>query len=493
MKASFPTNHNYYAQSPLVSDAEIEDNFTDTGKKSKTIQREVFANNFELTTKDESLKQLKIFRFKPQKNKLDDDEQLILKLYKRLNSNNQCEHIVQTGLFAGVVYHNGCEFSINCAYGKAFLQRMLNFLNDVYVDTKEVKADKNTETNPFQHILAHLFVHGLERSAALGLPQVYQPKTQRSHKVRGSVDINAYLRQDMPFQGKLTTTFKEQSYVQEVIDVLYLACEKLKKSFGVMCLHPILNLYQMLKSQYSGRFVNQAVIDCAKNHRALHNPMFRGFRRALEFAEIILNDWDLQNKDNSDKQTYGYLFDISQLFEVYLEKLLSHHFLDWAVSGQEQLTLYASRFYARNMYPDLVLKHLESDKVIVLDAKFKKMRFAYQDLDRNDFYQIHTYMQHYGSDLLFGGLIYPLSEKHNSENAYSETLFDCADSKNNQPRFIVDGLELAHADNEDTTIEDIINSEKQFLQRLQELIDESLIIKTEKSGIYINETPQNSY
>lgn len=477
MKASFPTNHNYYAQSPLISDTEIKASFKGTAKRANTIKSEIFANTFELTTKDESLQQLKIFRFKPQKNKLEDDEQLILKLYtKQNNATNEVEYIVQTGLFAGVVYHNGCEFSINCAYGEAFLQRMLNFLNDVYVDTKEVEADKNQQTNPFQHILAHLFVHALERSASLGLPQVYQQKSQRSHKVRGSVSINAYLRQDIPFQGKLTTTFKEQSYVQEIIDVLYLACDKLKKALGVMVLHPILHLYQMLKSQYSGQFVNQAVIDCAKNNRALHNPMFQGFRRTLEFAEIILNDWGLQNKDNGIKQTYGYLFDISQLFEVYLEKLLSHHFSDWSVLGQEHLNLYASRFYARNMYPDLVLKHLESGKVIVLDAKFKKMRFDYRDLDRNDFYQIHTYIHYYGSDLLFGGLIYPLSDTHNIESAYSNTLFDreLFNNKNSTSRFIIDGIELTHDDNEDVTIKDIISSEKRFIDRLQTLINKNL-------------------
>lgn len=473
MKASFPTNHNYYAQSPLVSDAEIKASFKGTAKRANTIKSEIFANSFELTTKDEFLKQLKIFRFKPQKNKLEDDEQLILKLYKKQNNEtNEVEHIVQTGLFAGVVYHNGCEFSINCAYGKPFLQRMLNFLNDVYVDTKEVKADKNTKTNPFQHILAHLFIHALERSAALGLPQVYQQKTQRSQKVRGSVDINAYLRQDMPFQGKLTTKYKEQGYVQEIIDVLYLACDTLKKTFGIKYLYPILNLYQMLKAQYSGRFVNQAVIDCAKNHRALHNPMFRGFKRILEFAEIILNDWDLQNKDSSDKQTYGYLFDISQLFEVYLEKLLSHHFSDWSVSGQQQLTLYPNQFYKRSMYPDIVLKHLESEKVIVLDAKFKKMRLRYQDLNRSDFYQIHTYMQYYGANLLFGGLVYPLSVEHNLQATYSDSSFD---NLGHNHKFIVDGIELNDASLDTMSIEDIVIRENAFIKRLQDLIHTSII------------------
>lgn len=469
MKASFPTNHNFYGEK-AIKDNMLTDVFE---KSTKSKVKKIFDHMFELTTKDESLKQLKIFRFKPAKDKLKEDEQLILKLYKKEdNPTGEVDYFVQTGLFAGVVYHKGCEFNITCAYGEPFLHRMLNYINDIYVDTKEVNAEQNKKDNSFQQILAHLFVHALERSATLGLPQFYQQKTQRSHKVRGSVDINAYLRHDIPFQGKLTTKYREQSYVQEIIDVLYLTCEKLKKVFGVKYLQPVLNLYQMLKSQYSGQFINQSVIDCAKNHTALYNPMFAGFKHTLEYAEIILNDWDLQNKDESDKQTYGYLFDISQLFEVYLEKLLSQHLPAWSVSGQERLTLYPNRFYNRNMYPDLVLKHLESEKVIVLDAKFKKMRLQYRDLDRSDFYQIHTYMQYYGSRLLFGGLIYPLSGDHILEKAYSESLFDNA---HNSQRFIVDGIELDQPDLENMTIKQIIDSENLFIKRLQDLIDDGFI------------------
>lgn len=468
MKVLFPTNHNFYDESPIK-----QHDLTDVFQKStKAKAKNLFDHTFELTTKHESLKQLKIFRFQPVKDKLKGDEQLILKLYKKEDGQTgQVNYFVQTGLFAGVVHYKGCAFNITCAYGKPFLYRMLNYVNDIYVDTSKVNAQQNTEEQSFQHILAHLFVHVLERAATLGLPQFYQQKTQRSQKVRGSVDINAYLRHDMPFQGKLTTKYREQSYVQEIIDVLYLACEKVKQVFGLAYLQPILNLYQLLKSQYSGRFVNQSIINRAKSHVALQNPMFTGFKPILEYAEILLNDWDLQNRNQGDKQTYGYLFDLSQLFEVYLEKLLSQHLPAWSVSGQRQLTLYPNKFYKRNIYPDLVLKHVHSDKVIVLDAKFKKMRLQYRDLDRSDFYQIHTYMQYYGTNLLFGGLIYPLSIEHNLKAAYSD--YPCNDSSQRY-KFIIDGIELNNANLETITIEQIMTFENAFIKRLQDLIDDSL-------------------
>lgn len=476
MKASFPTNHNFYCEKPLKNDSEIIKAFNAKKNQADTVKQ--LFNNFTLTSKSESLKQLPIYRFKPHKNQLaDNEEQLILRLYSRENNSSEREYFVETGLFAGVVYHDGCQFNITCRGGDAFLHRMLRVLNDVYVDTQETSAENRKAPNAFQHIIAYLFVHSLERAATLGLPHLYQKTTQRSHKVRGNVDINAYFRNDMPFMGKLTTTFREQRAVQSITDVLFLVCEHIKKTFGVKTLQPIANLYQTLKSDYSGAYPTQATIREAKNHRVLTNPMYAAFRTTLEYAEIILNNWDLQAKKHAKQATYGYLFDISQLFEVYLEKLLKSHFTNWTVTGQAQLNVYAGRFFNRNMYPDIVMRHNETDEVIVFDAKFKQMTYDYQDLDRTDFYQIHSYMSYYGENLLIGGLLYPLSiepeeiaPKEKTHKAYSDSLFGLGQQNS---AFLVEGISLL----ENISEEEILENENAFLTRLATYINAKRSVK----------------
>lgn len=132
----------------------------------------------------------------------------------------------------------------------------------------------------------------------------------------------------------------------------------------------------------------------------------------------------------------------AHLFEIYLEKLSARGLNDWKVYSQEKIKLYQERFYGSNMYPDIVLKN--NEKVIVLGAKFKKMTMKGQDLDRSDFYQIHTYMQYYGENLLFGGLIYPLSVCHEGvghPKSYSKSLLDL-EERMGLSRFIIDGIEL---------------------------------------------------
>lgn len=480
MRIYVPTNHNFYEESPLIED-DLKAKFgVSKVSEIRAIKEKLFASTFEFTTKNKTLEQVQIFGFKEQRNKLEDENKPILKLYAKEVSPDEKRFIIQTGLFAGVLYHKGYQFNITTPFGDNFLKRMLNFVNDIYVDNEEAKADKTIETNEFQNIIAYLFIQSLEKASVLGLPKQYELQTQRSHKVRGKIDINAYLKQDFPFKGKLTTSFREQAYIQEIIDVLYLACQKLEQSFGREIHRKVLGIYQQLKQNYSGSFVQHETIEKAKNNAVLQNPMFAPFKNVLAYAEIILKEQNLliQNKDNS-LSTHGYVFDISQLFEIYLEKLLNRYFVDWYVTGQEEITVYDKLFYGRKMFPDLVLKHKYSDQVVVLDAKFKKMRMLKDDLDRSDFYQIHSYIQYYEPDVLFGGLVYPLSTAHKSASSHSFTLYG---KENNNTGFIVDGICV----NENLGMAEIIENENQFLARIEQLIDVSSKQKSLLNSIQSN-------
>ena len=464
MKINVPTNHNFYEEKPL-SEKQLMAEFS-LNKKSelKHVKDKLFSSVFTLTTKDESLEQIQLFGFKEQRNKLDDEEQLLLKLYSKDKVNGDRQYFIQTGLFAGVIYHKGYQVNITSKYGDIFLRRMLNYVNDIYVDNQKIDAIKSSETNEFQNIIAHLFIHALEKASFLGLPKIYQNITQHSHKVRGKIDINAYLTKCIPFSGKLTSILREQVYVQEIVDVLYFACTVLERNFGKEIHRKILGTLQLLKQNYSGSYPSFETIVKAKKHVSLQNPAFATFKRVIEYAEIIIKDQDLLSSNtNNSLQTQGYLFDISQLFEVYLEKLLSRYFTDWYITGQEELTIYEHQFFKRKMFPDLVLKHKETGKIIVFDAKFKAMRFVKQDLDRDDFYQIHSYIQYYLPKVTLGGLLYPLSKDNDGDSNYANSLFE---NEENDIGFIIDGVFV----NEEMSEEEITINEQRFLERLGKIV-----------------------
>ncbi|PPK92779.1 5-methylcytosine-specific restriction endonuclease McrBC regulatory subunit McrC [Nonlabens xylanidelens] len=468
MKISVPTNHNFYEECAL-NEVQLKEQFG-TRKVSdfKKLKEQLFSSTYTFSNKNRSLKKLQIFGFKNNRNRLQDEEELILKLYSKENDSFSKEFIIQTGLFAGVVYHKGYQFNIVTPFGDTFLKRMLNFVNDIYIDNKLTNANKTQDINEFQNIIAYLFIQSLEKAAVLGLPKVYQTTKERSNKVRGKVDINSYIRQDIPFTGKLTSIYREQKYVQEIIDVLYVACLTLEKKFGKDIHQKILGVFQLLKQHYSGVFPQSLIIKKAINHSVLQNPVFRSFRKVLEYAEIILKEQNLLMSNIENKlTTTGYLFDISQLFEVYLEKLLSRYFKDWYVSGQEEIQVYEGLFFKRKMLPDILLKHKYSNKIIVFDAKFKTMRLQKRDLDRSDFYQIHSYAQYYAPNNIIAGLIYPLRKQLNIDKSHAANIFNNPFHKS---KFIVDGIYV----NREMSLEDIRDSENKFLFRIEKTINEVL-------------------
>ncbi len=467
MRITVPTNHHFYDNS-FYNEEELWRKFGIKSKKDKrNLIQNLFTATYELNTSHQTHSQLKIIGFKNRKYKIGDDGQLILKLFAREYGQTK-SYAVQTGLYAGIIFHKGYTFNITTNYGNVLLNRMLNFVNDIYVDKKDIQAEKKNNQNEFQSIIAYLFIQSLERAGVLGFPKQYQFISEKSTKVRGRINISTYLKKDFPFQGRLTTTYRSQVYIQEIIDVLFAACQIVEKHFGANYKSKIMGLYQTLNEHSSNVFVSPTIIEKAKNHSVLYNPLFSKFKDVLSYAEILLKNQDIEAEANNKKlATCGYLFDISQLFEVYLEKLLRKHFTEWDVNEQEELSVYREQFFGRKMMPDLIMKNKITNEVIVFDAKFKSMKGIKKDVDRSDFYQIHTYIQYYAPNVILGGLIYPLS-KQSDNKSISTSLFG---NEKDEVKFIIDGIFV----NETMSSEELILSENQFLQRIETLIEISRI------------------
>ena len=465
MKISVPVNHNFYEEAPILESA-LGKTF-DVKKSGVKDLQQIFSSVYELKLGAEQLKQVKVFNFKSKRIFEQDEERLILKLYSKEKAEK--EYFIQTGLYAGVLFHKGCKINITTKYGDTFLKRMLNFVNDIYVDNEQIKAKKDETENHFLFIIAHLFIQSLEKAVVLGLPQQYQKHQERSQKVRGSINFNDYLKRDIPFQGKLTTTFRERMYIQEIVDVLYLALRKLESVFGKEIHDRLLGLSQLLKQQYSGRFANYEVIQKAKTHQTINNPMYSGFKKVLEYAEIILLNKDLMpDNEKQNLATTGYLFDIAELYEIYLEKLLIRNFPDWSVSGQVEISIYQKQFYRRSIFPDLTMKHKTTGKIIVLDAKFKDVMLK-NEIQREDLHQIHSYSGYYQNNLIASGLIYPLSKQLNIDKSHSDTLYG---NNDNDVQFIVDGVYV----HENQTMYELIENENIFIRRMTDLTSKQEII-----------------
>ena len=402
------------------------------------------------------------------------------------------QYYVKTGLYAGRITVDDITFDIKPDCNDSLYKRMLNFANHIYVDKNTEKGDRDKDS--YFPVIKYLFLNSLQKVSVLGLPQEYSKRNYHDMKVHGGVDVQNYIKRDIPFTGRISSQKNERHYVQDIVDVLYFALKSCEKTLSSDFQR--LNLIKNeLCASFSGKFPTAQTIKRAQSHRVLNNPMFSDFKDTLQFAELVIHHENIiPNSEESKSKMSGYLLDIASLWEVYLERLLLRNLGEWRLSAQEELKLYNGCFFERPNYPDLVLRKKDDpSKVVVLDAKFKKMQFRNTDVDRGDLHQIHSYAGYYrenGDKIVLCGLIYPLSlEKpvNNEENLYGL----------DKPKtlFVIDGIykgknigqkEKNEIDDVDAAEEDgyipedndekysYKNAETEFISRLNGYIDEAL-------------------
>jgi len=426
-------------------------------------------------------------------NKKDEDD-LIISI-NNINNDNS----IKVGNYIGKFNwtdgtKNRIDINIKSRFSDIFLARMLNFANDVYLDTSvfDAKENKKNSLDYSKFIIYYMFIQKLEKVFLLGLPKAYRSVNNHEMKVKGKIDINKFIKYDIPFKGKISSTSREQKEIQEIIDVLYKAIsiiDKQSNDNNVISTKNIAHIKTHLKQHKSNRYVSNETISKAIKSKALQNPIFSPYKEVLKYAKLIINANNLEEKKDADKETFGFLVNVAELFEIYLVKLLKHRMPDWKVIHEEETELYTSNFYQRGIKPDIVMK--KDNKVMVFDAKYKKMNFQkgggdgkYGDLDRSDFFQINTYMSYYNNQsdtLIAGGLLYPIDgefdcrfNEENCEEDYKDYKKVHSDSwlENDDVKFIVDGIDLFGI-NSESEISDIKVKEDNFIKRIKQISEES--------------------
>ena len=386
-------------------------------------------------------------------------------------------YLAQTGNYVGKFVWNGLEIDIKSRFSNTFLERMLNFANDIFLDDVSItgnKIDKDFDIS--KYIIYYMFVQNLEKAFLLGLPKSYKSISHHEMKLKGKIDINKFIKYDIPFQGKISSVSREQKEFQEVIDVLYKAVKIIDKNNKAF-LKNISHIKTHLKQYKSNNYLSNDIINKALKSKALQNPIFAPYKKVLEYARFIINGNNIEEKNDGKQETFGFIINVAELFEIYITKLLQKEFSDWYVESPH-LRL-DERFgktylYSRKIIPDIVMT--KNKDVIVFDTKYKKMNFNYVkgngvDVDRNDFFQINTYMSYYQNqnyNVKIGGLLYPIEKsfKENKDICHSQTWFGNLNSK-----FIVDGIDLSDLkeDNENK-FASIVKREQKFIEGIKKLL-----------------------
>lgn len=344
---------------------------------------------------------------------IEENPKLIYRIKQRDN-----DYAIMTGLYTGIINVGKYQLEIKTQYSDLFFRRILNFCCGIYVDINISDSSSNRDSM-YSLIVKYLFLVSLRKVAEANLPKKYVYKKDRDYSIRGNVDIERYINYDLFASDKKNSfIYPERKNIKNIIDVLYIALKYCRMDEDT--LPDLLNIRNYLSENYSGIRPSKFTVNNILKDKVLKNSLYSNYKKPLQFAQYILNQRELNKGDSKTSNCVsGYLVDASLLWEMYLYNLMKIHLKDWEVNAQEKVHFYAQTFYAKNNYPDFVLRNRESGDIVVLDAKFKKMEYNGLDVDNDDMRQLHSYSYYYhlkyGDSFKGAGLIYP-AKQHKPEN-----------------------------------------------------------------------------
>lgn len=394
---------------------------SDDNSSDKTLPEDIFdlLNNLPNPLTTNNLDGVEYIEKKPNQRNIN-NETLVFKIVKKNNTT-----YLQTGNMVGEFFYKQNighlhKITIKLRFDKSedntnnhLLEYLLNYADAIYPDKVQLGIQNNNNSNSnsiIELLLSNLFSHSLLKASVMGLPSIYQEKHENNYNMRGRIDTHRLISQELPFKGKTPSISNERSVIKSIGSVLLRAIEIIqnnkKNSFSF--LSPIKS-----NIQQSGinNIINKNILNDALSHKVLNHPSFSEYRNTLYLANLIIKGFKSPKPSSINGLFYGFLVDISKIWENFLVKLIKQNISDdWEIYTEPQLTLFIDQpnafGFANVMYPDIIIKHIKEQKIMVFDAKFKSSLW----FNREDFYKTATYVSYYQNNnynVVLCGQIYP--------------------------------------------------------------------------------------
>lgn len=322
-----------------------------------------------------------IFLFKsPLKEKFKDRK--IFEFNKQNNS-------IKTSNIAGFIGINNTSISIKSRFSQNdtndyFLHYMLLKVLNIHMANLHHNID-NDKTFSF---LPYLFNFYLKNAYSLGLFKQYVRKEYNDSKIRGNIDFSRHIKYNFMENGNVAYNVREHSYDNALNQLIRHTIEYInenKKYLFILESKDIKEIVKVIREitpTYSKK--NRNII-INKNIKSRIHPYYTAYEPLRKICIKILKNEQLKYGQSKDK-VYGILFDLSYLWEEYLNTLLkplhfTHPNNTYSKDAVKILTVSPNW----HSYPDFY-----NDK-IVLDAKYKKLNNM-DSVDYADRHQILSYM-----------------------------------------------------------------------------------------------------
>lgn len=280
------------------------------------------------------------------------------------------------------------------------IQRVGNF------DLTLQSVNTSSEESGYRKLLIMLFPEYLKHALEKGLYKEYVERKYNDANVRGPIDVARHLRENVPFRGRIAYRTREFSYDNGVTELIRHTLEKISHLYDFSFFsesgfkHDIAKI-QNCTSSYS-RHQRNEIVRWNVQHPIKHG-YFEPYYPLQQLCIKILQDEAVSFGDTGD-QVNGIIVDIAWLWEEYINTLIDDPLFTHAENKASKLGFSMYKDWNHVIYPDFY----SSQRGVVLDAKYKNLDGNSRYINREDLYQIISYLHLLKSSRT--GVIYPSAD-----------------------------------------------------------------------------------
>jgi 5-methylcytosine-specific restriction enzyme subunit McrC len=298
---------------------------------------------------------------------------------------------------------------ISPRFGTPILMKMFSELFNIQFSSATSSLELDSESYYLKMLIAFIWLQKLSSCNRHGLPRINKLQRNISFNIKGRL-IAGKSALSHKTTGKIISENRVKVFDPAIIKLLNQAYRILRSDFRLGELkipsnarEAIITIEENVNEYYP---VSQGEYETIR-----YMPIYQNFKEVVDFSWQIIKAKHGLNENEQRNNVQGFFLDMAEIWECFVRshvvRILSP--LGWHLVPSKY-EVYPSCFFKRHLIPDIVMK--KDNRLIVLDAKYKDMKFrgGDTDLDREDFFQIHAYISYLQSlgDVFIGGLVYPL-------------------------------------------------------------------------------------
>lgn len=263
--------------------------------------------------------------------------------------------------------------------------------------------------------LIYLFPAALKAAYRQGVFRAYRSFRRDDCRVKGAVDLAAFIRKDVPFRGRVSYTERVRSENNPVNHLIRHVVELVRrKQPRLLCVDDdVRSAVQAIVAatpDYSPRSVANVV---AENLRPVRHPYMTLYTMLQQLCLKILRHEKISYGDDG-KRLSGIVFDAAWLWEEYLATLLKPR----GVVHPENKTkrnpeyLYAAKGGHKRVWKECFPDFVDADNLAIYDAKYKHVDYG-DGINREDRFQLASYL--HIKEYERGLLLYPSANRGDVE------------------------------------------------------------------------------